>query len=94
MSLSRSGADLVLRPTLLFGKTVQKVLTGKYLMLTSSNNQVSLSTKKSGAQGMVPPTGVGKVSSHLGVLQRVLVTRMRRDTLRQCALRRTPLRLP
>ena len=51
------------------------------LVLTSPNNQVSLTTKKRGAQGMVPSTIVGKAPSHLSVLQAVLVTRMRWDTL-------------
>jgi len=52
------------------------------LGLTSPQNQVFLTTKKRTVQGMVPPTSlIGIAPSHLGVLQAVPVTRVRRDTL-------------
>jgi len=41
---------------------------GCILGLTSSSNQVSLTTKKRDAQGMVPPTRIGKELNHISVL--------------------------
>jgi len=64
------------------------------LRLTSPQNQVSFSwtTKKRGAQGMVPPHSgtVGKTPGHPSIPQAVPVTGLRRDTLLAMRTRAEP----
>jgi len=72
--------------------------------LTSFNNHISLTTKKRGTQGMVPPTGaspprarVGNAPDYpqvTGVLQAVHVTIAKQDALLAMRLQDEPLTTP
>ena len=64
------------------------------LRIESSVKQVpTIKSKNVAPKEWLLPTRVGKAPGHLSFLQVVHVTRMGRDTLRQCAFGLSPLRL-